>query len=138
MSTVTTVGMGTKRTNMIRSSRRRRFRRLAWLVLGLAVAGAGAQNSAPAATSAGQTTTSAPAMRLDAGDLLGITEFGSPELAGKFRVDARGYVSMPVGGAVPVQGLTAEQAGTAVERFLGNKGILKNPHAAGLGVGDAS
>ena len=117
---------------MIRSSRRRRFRWLAWLVLGLAVAGAGAQNSAPAATSAGQTTTSAPAMRLDAGDLLEITTFDTPELSGKFRVDARGYVSMPVGGAVPVQGLTAEQAGTAVERFLRNKDILKNPHVSVL------
>ena len=70
----------------------------------------------------------APAMRLDAGDLLEIVTFDTPELSGKFRVDNRGDVTMPIGGSVPVAGLTAEQAGVALERFLRDRDILKNPH----------
>ena len=75
---------------------------------------------------------SAPALRLDAGDLLEITTFDTPELSGKFRVDSRGDISLPLGGAVPVQGLTAEQAAVAVERFLRDRDILKNPHVTVL------
>lgn len=74
----------------------------------------------------------APAMRLDAGDLVEITTFDTPELSGKFRVDSRGEVIMPIGGAVPVAGLTAEQAGIAVQRFLRDRDILKNPHVTVL------
>ncbi len=74
----------------------------------------------------------AAAMRLDAGDLLEITTFDTPELSGKFRVDSRGDISMPLGGALRVQGLTAEQAAVAVERFLRDRDILKNPHVTVL------
>ena len=49
-------------------------------------------------------------MRLDAGDLLEITTFDTPELSGKFRVDSRGEIKLPIGGAVRLQGLTAEQS----------------------------
>ena len=76
--------------------------------------------------------TAAPAVKLDAGDLLEVNTFDTPELSGKFRVDSRGYVTLPVGGALPVQGLTAEQAATAIERFLRNRDILKNPHVTVL------
>lgn len=121
---------------MIRSSRRRRVGWVPCVVAAIAMVCASshgaAQNAAPPAANAAQATGSAPAMRLDAGDLLEITTFDTPELSGKFRVDGRGYVSMPVGGAVPVQGLTAEQAGTAIERFLRNRDILKNPHVSVL------
>ncbi len=86
-----------------------------------------AQSTAPT-TKAAQRASAAPALRLDAGDLLEITTFDTPELSGKFRVDSRGYVTLPVGGGVPVQGLTAEQAGTAIERFLRDRDIVKNPH----------
>lgn len=74
----------------------------------------------------------APAMRLDAGDLLDITTFDTPELSGKSRVDSRGEVSLPLGGTVRVQGLTAEQAATAIERRFRDKDILKNPHVTVL------
>jgi polysaccharide export outer membrane protein len=67
-------------------------------------------------------------VRLDAGDLLEITTFDTPELSGKFRVDSRGNITLLIGGAVPVAGLTAEQAGTAIERLLRDRDILKNPH----------
>ena len=87
-----------------------------------------AQSAVPAGTSGA----GAPALRLDAGDLLEITTFDTPELSGKFRVDSRGYITLPVGGSVPVQGLTADQAGTAVERLLRDRDILKNPHVTVL------
>ena len=79
-----------------------------------------------------QPAAGAPALRLDAGDLLEITTFDTPELSGKFRVDSRGHVTLPVGGSVPVQGLTAEQAGNAIERLLRDRDILKNPHVTVL------
>lgn len=75
---------------------------------------------------------SAPAMRLDAGDLLDITTFDTPELSGKFRVDSRGEISLSLGGSVRVQGLTAEQAAAAIERRFRDKDILKSPHVTVL------
>ena len=81
---------------------------------------------------ANQVVAGAPAVRLDAGDLLEITTFDTPELSGKFRVDSRGSITLPIGGAVPVAGLTAEQAGVAVERLLRDRDILKNPHVTVL------
>jgi polysaccharide export outer membrane protein len=74
----------------------------------------------------------APPIRIDAGDLLEIATFDTPELSGKFRVDSRGNVTLPVGGAVPVQGLTAEQVDTVIERLLRDRDILKNPHVTVL------
>ena len=91
-----------------------------------------AQSAAVASANTPHAATDAPAMRLDGGDLLEITTFDTPELSGKFRVDSRGYVTLPVAGAVPVQGLTAEQAGTAIERQLRNRDILKYPHVTVL------
>src|SRR5450755_3423801 len=42
----------------------------------------------------------AATLRLDSGDLLEITTFDTPELSGKFRVDSRGEISLPLGGSV--------------------------------------
>ena len=94
-----------------------------------------ARMGVPSATSGSIPTksgTSAAALRLDAGDLLEITTFDTPELSGKFRVDSRGEISLPLGGAVRVQGLTAEQAAVAVERLLRDRDILKKPHVTVL------
>ncbi len=77
-------------------------------------------------------TAGAPSMRLDAGDLVEIATFDTPELSGKFRVDAHGNITLPLGGGVPVAGLTAEQAATAVERSLRDRDILKSPHVTVL------
>ena len=93
---------------------------------------AAASDQVPPSANSNQAAPGAPAMRLDAGDLVEVTTFDTPELSGKFRVDSRGLVTLPVGGAVPVQGLTAEQAATAMERFLRDRDILKNPHVTVL------
>src|SRR5271157_1770941 len=123
----------TRRTSMIRSSLRRRFGSVAAVALICAwmmFASAGIAQAQTAASA--NRAEAAPAMRLDAGDLLEITTFDTPELSGKFRVDSRGYITLPIGGAVPVQGLTAEQANTAIERSLRDRDILKNPHVTVL------
>ena len=121
---------------MTRSSRCKQLVWPTWAMVAIALVGTAslvlAQSATPSAPNANPGATLAPAMRLDAGDLLEVTTFDTPELSGKLRVDSRGCVTMPVGGTVPVQGLTAEQAGTAIERFLRNRDILKNPHVTVL------
>ncbi|HUI84629.1 MAG TPA: polysaccharide biosynthesis/export family protein [Candidatus Binatia bacterium] len=68
------------------------------------------------------------ALLLDTGDLLDVQVFDTPELSGKLRVDDRGDITLPVGGAVGVKGLTAEQAQNAIERRFRERNILRDPH----------
>jgi polysaccharide biosynthesis/export protein len=109
---------------------------LGMFVFLLAIGGMLTAETNPAAGTAAQPNPAiaenAPAMRLDAGDLLEITTFDTPELSGKFRVDSRGEISLPIGGTVRVRGLTPEQAGMAVQRFYRDRDILKNPHVTVL------
>jgi polysaccharide export outer membrane protein len=57
---------------------------------------------------------SADLLVIDAGDLLDVSVFDTPELSEKLRVDERGEVILPVGGAVSVRGLSATQAQDAI------------------------
>ncbi len=68
------------------------------------------------------------ALLLDEGDLVELRVFDTPELSGKFRVDDLGEISLPVGGAVKVKGLNAEQAQFAVEERFRQKQILREPN----------
>jgi polysaccharide export outer membrane protein len=68
------------------------------------------------------------ALLLDAGDLLDIRVFDTPELSEKLRVDQGGEITLPVGGVVKVKGLTAEQAQTAIEERFRQRNILHDPH----------
>jgi polysaccharide export outer membrane protein len=72
--------------------------------------------------------TTSNALLLDIGDLLDVRVFDTPELSEKLRVDDRGEIVLPVGGAVSVKGLTAEQAETAIEERFRQKNILRDPH----------
>jgi polysaccharide biosynthesis/export protein len=73
-------------------------------------------------------TPAVSALLLDAGDLLDVRVFDTPELSGKLRVDERGEIILPIGGSVSVKGLTAEEAQTAVERCFHGNNILRDPH----------
>ena len=77
-----------------------------------------------------QATSSHPpyALLLDASDLLDVRVFDTPDLSEKLRVDQGGDITLPVGGRVKVQGLTAEQAQTAIEERLRQRNILHDPH----------
>jgi polysaccharide export outer membrane protein len=73
-----------------------------------------------------------PSLPISYGDLIQITVFDSPELSGSFRVNAKGEVVLPVGGAVLVKGLTAADAGTAIAAQLKQAGIVLEPHVTVL------
>jgi polysaccharide export outer membrane protein len=68
-------------------------------------------------------------LRISSGDLVEVEVFDSPELSGKLRVDDHGMIALPLAGGLSVSGLTAQQAGQAVETKLLNSNILKEPHA---------
>jgi len=65
---------------------------------------------------------------LGVGDLLDVRVFDTPELSSKLRVDEKGEITLPIGGAVTVEGLTAEQVGIAIEERLRQRHILRDPH----------
>jgi len=88
----------------------------------LVVSGETTPTAAPVAT--------APALRISAGDLLDVSVFDTPELSSKIRVDHDGNIMLPVGGVLPVKGLTAEEAAGAVQKLLLEKDIVKDPHVS--------
>ena len=69
-------------------------------------------------------------LQIAAGDLLEVDVFDTTELSGKFRVDDQGRISLPVAGDLNVFGMTAQQAGHAIEKQLLDKDILKDPHVS--------
>ena len=68
---------------------------------------------------------SAPPLRIGAGDLLEINVYDSPDLSGRFRVDEKGDIGVPLLGPVHVEGETAAEAGTTVEQRYVDADILK-------------
>jgi len=70
------------------------------------------------------------ALQISAGDLLDLNVFDTPELSAKLRVDEQGKVTLPVAGTLPVLGLTAEQAGQAIEARFRDTDVLKNPNVS--------
>lgn len=72
----------------------------------------------------------APKLRIAAGDLLEIAVFDTPELSSKVRVSETGDVTLPIGGVVHLDGLTAEVAGTAIAERLRTRDIMTDPHVA--------
>ena len=72
----------------------------------------------------------AHALQISAGDLLDVNVFDTVELSGRLRVDEHGTIALPLGGDLVVSGLTAEQAGHAIEKKLLDGDILKDPHVS--------
>jgi polysaccharide export outer membrane protein len=108
------------------------------LILGSVVPSpSSAQNASPSDTavsvsSAHPTPNQAHPLRLSAGDLLELRALGTsdPDFSSKLRVDERGAVTLPYAGVLPVSGLTAEEAGRAIEERFREKDILKDPHVS--------
>ena len=85
--------------------------------------------SAPASTPpSARDASSSAALLLDTGDLLDVRVFDTPELSGKVHVDENGEITLPLGGAVRVKGLTAEQVAVAIEERFRERHILRDPH----------
>jgi polysaccharide export outer membrane protein len=73
-----------------------------------------------------------PSLPISFGDLIQVSVFDSPELSGSLRVNSKGEVELPLGGAVNVRGLTAAEAGVAIANQLKRAGILLDPHVTVL------
>jgi polysaccharide export outer membrane protein len=72
----------------------------------------------------------AHALQISAGDLLEVNVFDTAELSGKLRVNEHGSIALPVAGDLVVSGLTADQAGQAIEQKLLSANILRDPHVS--------
>lgn len=70
------------------------------------------------------------AIRISTGDLLEISVFGLPELNRSVRVNSMGEVSLPLVGAVGVNGLTAEEAQTKIGQAFVAQNYLRDPQVS--------
>ena len=53
--------------------------------------------------------------------------FDNPDLSVSLRIDSKGDVELPLGGAIKVNGFTAAEAGAAIAARLKQAGILLDP-----------
>src|SRR3954471_8974455 len=93
----------------------------------------GATTQAPAQTGppqnpANQKMTAPPGLQVSAGDLLDVSVYGVPDLTQRVRVSNSGDAYFPLLGSVHLDGLTIEDAQSAVEKKLVDGGIMKSPH----------
>ena len=72
---------------------------------------------------------SAPPLRIGSGDLVEVSVYDSPDLSGRFRVNEKGDIAVPLLGPVHVEGETAEEAGRTVEKRFVDADILKPSNA---------
>ncbi len=70
------------------------------------------------------------AVRIGPGDLLDIQVFGVPDLSQKTRVTSSGDVYLPLVGYVHLDGLTIEEAQSAIEKRLLQGQFVNDPHVA--------
>jgi polysaccharide export outer membrane protein len=71
----------------------------------------------------------APALIIGSGDLLEINMYDNPDLSGRFRVNEKGDVNLPLIGLVHVEGDTSDEAGTVIEKQFIDADILKPAEA---------
>ncbi len=63
--------------------------------------------------------------RLDAGDQIRVVVFGQDDIPRDYMVDDRGFISMPLAGAVQAQGMTTAEMENEIAQKLSN--VLVNP-----------
>ncbi len=68
-----------------------------------------------------------PIAEVAAGDLVDVVVFDTPDLSGRFRVNAKGDILLPLSGTLHVAGLTVEQITDAVTKRYKDDEILVNP-----------
>lgn len=85
-----------------------------------------AQTIAGAAQQPGNAVSNvAPPLRIGAGDLIEVTMFENADLSGRFRVDERGDITIPLIGSLHVAGDTAEEAAGEIEKRFVEAEILQ-------------
>jgi polysaccharide export outer membrane protein len=85
--------------------------------------------SPPTAPADQQPTKSVDEYRIGPGDLIEFSVFQVPELSRTVRVSSRGFVSLPLIGAVPASGRTPEQLETLVAKKL-SENYLQDPQVS--------
>jgi polysaccharide biosynthesis/export protein len=89
---------------------------------------AGASPTGPPQNAANQKMTAPPGLQVSAGDLLDVSVYGVPDLTQRVRVSNAGDAYFPLLGSVHLDGLTIEDAQSAIEKKLVDGGIMKFPH----------
>ena len=89
------------------------------LIPGMGIALPAAQQSASS------TPGTAPPLKIGSGDLIEITVYDSPDLSGRFRVDEKGDIMVPLLGLVHVEGGTAEEVGATIEQRYVDADIIR-------------
>lgn len=85
-----------------------------------------AQSIAGAAQQSGSLAPAmAPPIRIGAGDLIELTMYENPDLSGRFRVDEKGDATIPLIGTVHLEGDTAEEAASIIEKRFVEAQILQ-------------
>jgi polysaccharide export outer membrane protein len=79
-----------------------------------------------AGAAAQQPAFKAPTIRISPGDLLDLIMYDNPDLSGRFRVDDKGEVRVPLLGAVHVAGDTAEEAAILIQKLFVDERILNS------------
>ncbi len=90
---------------------------------------------AAAVEAAGATQTNRPANGgigspgpvIGPGDDLEVSVYGAADLSGRTRVSAEGKISLPLVGAVPITGLTSDEAAEAIAKRLRDSNLVKDP-----------
>jgi polysaccharide export outer membrane protein len=82
-------------------------------------------NAGHAQQSGNAPSTSPPPLRIGSGDLIEVGVYDSPDLSGRFRVDEKGDIAVPLLGPVHVEGETAEEAGKTIQQRYVDADILK-------------
>jgi polysaccharide biosynthesis/export protein len=102
--------------------------------IGPVVLGAGGQNTTVASSvpAAVPVQMSQSPIRIEAGDLIDVQVFNTPELSAKLRVSQDGLIRLPGAGGVNVGGLTPLQAGATIEKNLRDSQIMFDPHVTVL------
>ena len=67
----------------------------------------------------------APPLKIGPGDLLELSMFENADLSGRFRVDDRGDITVPLVGSIHVEGDTAEEAAVVIEKRFVDAQILQ-------------
>jgi polysaccharide export outer membrane protein len=67
----------------------------------------------------------APPLRIGSGDLIEVSMFENPDLSGRFRVDEKGDIDIPLVGRIHVEGETAEEAAALIEKRFVEAQILQ-------------
>jgi polysaccharide export outer membrane protein len=72
-----------------------------------------------------QTAFKVPTVRISSGDLIELIMYDNADLSGRFRVDDKGDLRVPLLGTVHVAGETAEEAAVQIQKLYVDEQILK-------------